>query len=160
MTNLPQKNVNSIQFGKEIVHVNHVFVPGSPILKGKKPRGLFFFSRSQKHRETSELRNSSELPRKFPEIFGNSRIIFGNSGTRQEKISRLWLRKSWQVYCYVTCGPVVSIRTEIKTNEVATVEQKKITRQTQDRCREVTHFLFCNIRVSFSFITARTASSC
>ena len=27
----------------------------------------------------------SELPRKFPEIFGNSRIIFGNSGTQQEK---------------------------------------------------------------------------
>ena len=37
------------------------------------------------HGETSELRNSSELPRKFPEIFGNSRIIFGNSGTQQEK---------------------------------------------------------------------------
>ena len=37
------------------------------------------------HRETSELRNSSGLPWKFSEIFGNSRIIFGNSGTQQEK---------------------------------------------------------------------------
>ena len=85
MTNVPQKNVNSIQFGKEIVHVNHVLIPGSPILKEKKPRGLFFFSRSKTHRETSELRNSSELPRKFSGIFGNSRTIFGNSGTLQEE---------------------------------------------------------------------------
>ena len=30
MTNLQQKNVNSIQFGTEIVHVNHVLIPGSP----------------------------------------------------------------------------------------------------------------------------------
>ena len=74
MTNLPQKNVNSIQIGKKIVHLNHVLIPGSPILK-----------RSQTHGETSELWNSSELPRRFPEIFGNSRIIFGNSGTLQEK---------------------------------------------------------------------------
>ena len=37
------------------------------------------------HRATSELWNSSELPQKFPEIFGNSRIILGNSGTQQDK---------------------------------------------------------------------------
>ena len=61
------------------------FNPRFTDFEGKKPRGLFFFSRFQTHRETSELRNSSELPRKFPEIFGNSGIIFGNSGTRQEK---------------------------------------------------------------------------
>ena len=66
--------------------------------EGKKPRGLFFFSGSQTHRETSELRNSLGRPRKFPKIFGNSRSIFGNSGTKQDKISRLWLRKFWQVY--------------------------------------------------------------
>ena len=100
MTNLPQRNVNSIQFGKEIVHVNHIFIPGSPILKEK---GLEDCSFSVDHKrtlyyETSELRNSLELPQKFLEIFGNSRIIVGNSGTRQEKISCLWLRKSWQVY--------------------------------------------------------------
>ena len=37
------------------------------------------------HPETSELWNSLEHPRKFPEMFGNSRIIFGNSDTWQEK---------------------------------------------------------------------------
>ena len=37
------------------------------------------------HRETSELWNSSERPRKFPEIFGNSWIIFGNSDIWQVK---------------------------------------------------------------------------
>ena len=34
-THLPQKNVNSIQFDKRIVHVNHALIPGSPILKEK-----------------------------------------------------------------------------------------------------------------------------
>ena len=83
------------QFTKEKCKFDPIWERNSPCksrfntrftdFEGKKPRGLFFFNRSQTHRETSELRNSSELPRKFPEIFGNSRIIFGNSGTRQEK---------------------------------------------------------------------------
>ena len=37
------------------------------------------------HHGTSELWNSSERPWKFREIFVNSWIIFGNSGTRQDK---------------------------------------------------------------------------
>ena len=53
--------------------------------EGRKPRWLFFFNRSKTHRETSELRNSSERPRKFPKTFGNSRFIFGNSDTLQDK---------------------------------------------------------------------------
>ena len=86
MTHLPQKNVNSIQFEKGIVHANPArFNPRFTYFEGKKPRGLFFFSQSQTHRDSSELRNSSERPRRFPEIFGNSRIIFGNSETLQDK---------------------------------------------------------------------------
>ena len=86
MTHLPQKNVNSIQFEKGIVHANPArFNPRFTYFEGKKPRGLFFFSQSQTHRESSELRNSSERPRRFPEIFRNSRIIFGNSETLQDK---------------------------------------------------------------------------
>ena len=61
------------------------FDPRFTDFEGKKPKGLSFFSRSQTHRETSKLRNSSERPRKFPEIFGNSRIIFGNSDILQDK---------------------------------------------------------------------------
>ena len=49
------------------------------------------------HRETSKLRNSSELPQKFLEIFGNSRIIFGNSGTQQEKNLTPLAKKKLQV---------------------------------------------------------------
>ena len=49
------------------------------------------------HCETSELRNSSEHPWNFPEIFGNRQIIFRNWHCRI-KISHLRLRKSWQVY--------------------------------------------------------------
>ena len=85
MTNLPQKNVNSIQFGKEIVHLDHILIPGPPILKEKRLEDCSF-SDDPKH--TVKLRNfgnSSELSWKFPEIFGNDWIIFGNSGTRQEK---------------------------------------------------------------------------
>ena len=81
MTHLPRKNANSIHFEREIAHVNHALTPGSPTVKERMHRGLFFFSRSQMHRETAELRNSSECPRTFPEIFGNGRIIFGNSDT-------------------------------------------------------------------------------
>ena len=34
-------------------------------------------------------------------IFGNDRVIFKNPSTPRIKISRLYLRKSWQVYYYV-----------------------------------------------------------
>ena len=70
-----------------MVHANHALViPGSPILKEKKSRGLFFFIQPQTHLETSELMNSSERPRKFPEIFGNSQnLIFGHSDTWKDK---------------------------------------------------------------------------
>ena len=37
------------------------------------------------HCKTSELRNSLERPRKFPEIFGNSWIIFRNCDTLQNR---------------------------------------------------------------------------
>ena len=86
MTHLPQKNVNSIQFEKGIDQVNHALsLPRFTNFEGKMSGGLFFFSRFQTHRETSELQNSSKRPRKFPEIFGNSQIILGNSGTWQDK---------------------------------------------------------------------------
>ena len=78
MTHLPQKNVNSIP-GKSCSN------PRFTDFEGKKSRELFFFSRSQTHHETSELRNSSERPRKFPKIFGHSRIIFENSDNLQDK---------------------------------------------------------------------------
>ena len=40
------------------------------------------------------LRNSSG-------IFGNDRVVFKNPSTPRIKISRLYLRKSWQVYIHV-----------------------------------------------------------
>ena len=82
MTHLLQKKVNSIQFERGKVHVNHALIRLTEF-EGKKPRRLLFFSPSQTRRESSELRNPSERPRK--EIFGNSRIIFGDSDTRQDK---------------------------------------------------------------------------
>ena len=85
MTHLPQKNVNLMQFEKRIVHVNHASYPRLSDFEGRKPRKLFFLSRSQTHSETSELRNSLKCPWKFPEIFANSQLIFGNSDTLQDK---------------------------------------------------------------------------
>ena len=38
-------------------------------------------------------------------IFGNDRVVFKNPSTPRIKISRLYLRKSWQVY-NTTCAPV------------------------------------------------------
>ena len=37
-------------------------------------------------------------------IFGNDRVVFKNSSTPRIKISRLYLRKSWQVY---TCNKML-----------------------------------------------------
>ena len=84
------------QFTKEKCKLDPIWERNSPCKsgfnprftdsEGKKPsRGLFFFGRSQMHHETAELQNSSVLPWKFPEILGNSWIIFGNSGTWQGK---------------------------------------------------------------------------
>ena len=72
MTHLPQKNVNSIQFEKRIVHVNQCLNLTFTDFEEKKPRGLFFFSRSQTHCETSELWNVLRSFRKSLEIVGSS----------------------------------------------------------------------------------------
>ena len=58
---------------------------GSLILKENMSRRLPFFSQFHVHRESSELWNSSECPRKFPEIFGNNQTIYRNSDTGQDK---------------------------------------------------------------------------
>ena len=52
---------------------------------GRLRKTLDFFGR---------LRNSSG-------IFGNNRVVFKNPSTPRIKISRLYFRKSWQVYTYV-----------------------------------------------------------
>ena len=80
-----KKNINVIQFEKRTVHVNHASHHRVFDFEGKKPWGLVFFGRSQTHRKTSELQYSSKCPRIFSEIFGSSRIIFGNSDTLQDK---------------------------------------------------------------------------
>ena len=50
------------------------------------------FGRLQKTSDFfGRLRNSSEM-------FGNDRVVFKNPSTPRIKISRLYLRKSWQVY--------------------------------------------------------------
>ena len=75
---LPFTTINLIQSEERRVHVNHASYP-------RFSRGWAFFSRPQMHRETLELRNSSECPLKFSEIVENSWIIFGNSDTPQDK---------------------------------------------------------------------------
>ena len=98
MTKLPQKNVNSIQFGKEIVHVNHGLIPGSPILKEKSVEDC---SLSVDPKRTVKLQNFGIL-RNFLGSFRKSLAIVGSSletlALSRKKISRVWLRKSWQVY--------------------------------------------------------------
>ena len=81
---LPQKNVNSIQFEKEIVHVNHALILGSPILREKIVEDCSF-SIDPKRLASWNFRTSELRPRKFTEIFDNSRFIFGNSGTQRDK---------------------------------------------------------------------------
>ena len=75
MTNLPQKHVNSTQFGKEIVHVNHVLIPGSPILKKKSLEDCSFAvdpKRTVKLQNFGILRNFLGSFRKFSAIVGSS----------------------------------------------------------------------------------------
>ena len=75
MTNLPQKNVNSIQFGKEIVHVNHILILVSPILKEKSPEDCSF-SVDPKH--TVKVQ-SFRILRNFLGSFRKSLAIVGSS---------------------------------------------------------------------------------
>ena len=102
MTNLPQKNVSSIQFGKEIVHVNHVLIPGSPILKEKSQEDCSF---SVDPKRIVKLR-TAEFFGTASEVSGNLRAIVGSSSETlalgRKKISRLWFKKSWQVYFTIT----------------------------------------------------------
>ena len=52
------------------------------------------------------LRTSSDFYRRLQTssgIFGNDRVVFKNPSTPRMKISRLYLRKSWQVYQPSTC---------------------------------------------------------
>ena len=59
-----------------------------------------------------KLRKSSDFfgrLRTSSGIFGNDRVVFKTSGTARIKISRLYLRKSWQVYiCRKVCRPTLS----------------------------------------------------
>ncbi len=47
---------------------------------------------------SGDIRNVFRILRTSSENFGLCRIVFGNPGTLRIKISRLWPRKSWQVY--------------------------------------------------------------
>ena len=76
--------VNSIQFEKGIVHVNHALIPGSPILKEKSLEDCSFSvdSNTSWNFRTSEFfRMSSEVSRNL----WNSQIIFANSDTRKDQ---------------------------------------------------------------------------
>ena len=98
MTNLLQKNVNSIRFGKEIVHVNHVLIPGSPILKQKSLEDCSF---SVHPKRTVKLQNSVILWNFLGSFQKSSAIVRSSSETLalgRKKISRLWLTESWQLY--------------------------------------------------------------
>ena len=54
-------------------------------------------TRKLRLRQTSNVFGSL---RTSSEIFGNDRVVFKNPSTPRIKISRLYLRKSWQVYLY------------------------------------------------------------
>ena len=76
MTNLPQKNLNSIQFGKEIVHVNHVLIPGPPILKENSLEDCSF---SVDPKRTVKLHLNFGILRNFLGSFRKSSAIVGSS---------------------------------------------------------------------------------
>ena len=80
-----QKNANSIRFEKGIVQVNHALIPGSPILKGKGLEDCYFSVDPKRIVKLQNFGILRERPRRFPEIFGNSRIIFGKSDIRQDE---------------------------------------------------------------------------
>ena len=126
MTNLPQKNVNSIQFGKEIVHVNHVLIPGSSILKEKSREHCSF---SVDAKRTVKLQNFGIL-RYFLGRFRKSSAIVGSSSETlalgRKKISHLWLGKSWQVYD-VTDRIAVKLRKKKKAYCVQVNPKEKLT---------------------------------
>ena len=51
-------------------------------------------------------------------IFGNDRVVFKNPSTPRIKISRLYLRKSWQVYC--RCIPFIVSPRPYQGNQFST----------------------------------------
>ena len=89
---------------EKIVHVNHVVIPGSPILKEKSLKDCSF---SVDPKRTVKLQNFGIL-RNFLKSFRKSSAIVGSSSETlvlgRKKISRLCLRKSWQVYMYLRRG--------------------------------------------------------
>ena len=62
--------------------VNYALILGSPVLKEKH---LEDCSSSVNPKSIVKLCNSLEHPQKFPEVFGNSLIIFGNCDNPQDK---------------------------------------------------------------------------
>ena len=79
-------------------HVNQALIPDSQILKEKKPRRNCSFSVNPKH--IVKLQNLGILQNILSSFQKSSEIVRSSSKTLtlcRTKISRLWLRKSWQV---------------------------------------------------------------
>ena len=97
MTHLRQKNVNSIQFEKEIVHVNDALISDSLISKEKSLEDCSSVDRKR----IVKLQNFGIHRNLLGSFWKSSEIVgsFSKTDTPQDKkISRLWLKKSWQVY--------------------------------------------------------------
>ena len=90
MINLPLKNINSNQCGKEIVHVNHVLIPGSPILREKSLEDCSF-SDDPKH--TVKLQNFG-ICQNFVGSFWKSSAIVGSC------VQKLWHSAGKKISCH------------------------------------------------------------
>ena len=81
------------------------------------------------------LRTSSEdfgLLRKTSDFFGNDCVVCNNPRTPKIKISRLYLRKSWQVYAYISekVGRYISTWEELHFAEAAAISDANVGDQT------------------------------
>ena len=77
------------------------------------------YTRAKTSEDIGSLRKSSEFfgrLRSSSGIFGNDRVVFKIPGTARIKISRLYLRKSWQVY---NCWRNLKICRELLANGLA-----------------------------------------
>ena len=126
MTNLPQKNVNSIQFGKEIVHVNHVLIPGSPILKEKSLEDCSF---SVDPKCTVKLQNFGILRNFLGSFQKSSAIVESSSETLAlcRKKSHTFGSEKVGRYTKCACPGLVHRPTNLKTHFARAEGSKALT---------------------------------
>ena len=102
----------------------------SPIFEVKSTGSELAFIRVLRLRTSSDV--SGRL-RTSSGIFGNDRVVFKNPSTPRIKISRLYLRKSWQVYYTIFALEDIYLTNNNNHTNKQTKEKRKRNKKEEDR---------------------------